>query len=253
MYILNENEGQYSIDIRDIIKILIKRIKLLMIVPAIFAIIGWVASVYLINPVYEAATTLIVWQSKDSTIALSQGDVNLSKSLIYTYAEIVKSSTVIERTKNILNINELDSNTILVSPIKDTQILKVEVQNENPDLAMNIANTLVEQFAHEVVKITGTDNVAVVDYAKSPKQPVKPNILLNTVMAGMLGEMLILLIVFLLEYFDNTIKTEKDIEKYLRTSLLGTIPNFSQGRKVAYEFGEIYGERTTGVIDDRSV
>lgn len=231
MYVNNESEGQYTVDIRDILNILMKRIKLLIIVPLLFSIVGWLVSTYLINPVYEAATTLIVWQNKDSTIALSQGDINLSKGLIYTYAEIAKSTNVFENTKEALNINEFNKQAITITPVEDTQIIKVKVQNEDAELAMNVANTLADKFADEVLRITSTDNVAVVDFAKIPKNPVVPNIVLNTVISGMVGEMILLLIIFFIEYFDNTIKTESDIEKYLKTSLLGTIPNFSVGEK----------------------
>lgn len=231
MYVNNESEGQYTVDIRDILNILMKRIKLLIIVPLLFSIVGWLVSMYLINPVYEAATTLIVWQNKDSTIALSQGDINLSKGLIYTYAEIAKSTNVFENTKEALNINEFNKQAITITPVEDTQIIKVKVQNEDAELAMNVANTLADKFADEVLRITSIDNVAVVDFAKIPKNPVVPNIVLNTVISGMVGEMILLLIIFFIEYFDNTIKTESDIEKYLKTSLLGTIPNFSVGEK----------------------
>ncbi len=244
MFVNNENEGQYSIDIRDIIKILMKRIKLLLIVPVLFSIIGCLVSMYLINPVYEAATTLIVWQKKDSTI-LSQGDINLSKSLILTYAEIARSTIVFENTKKALNINELNRQAITITPVEDTQIIKVKVQNEDAEMAMRVANIFAEKFTDEVLRITSTDNVAVVDLAKFPKEPVIPNIALNTVISGMLGEMIILLIVFLIEYFDNTTKTERDIENYLKTSLLGTIPNFSIGRNELYESEKIYSEGTS--------
>lgn len=246
-------EGYEVIDIRDIIKILKKRIKQLIILPVIFAIIGAISSKYFINPVYKATTTLIVRQSNDSTVAISKGDVDLSKSLIYTYAEIAKSDTVLENTKKRLYLDELKSKTILISPVKDTQILKIEVQNADPKLAMDIANILVEQFKIEIVRVTRTDNVAVVDFAKIPEKPVKPNILLNTVIAGILGEMIILLIIFIVEYLDNTIKTEKDIEKYLKMSLVGEIPNFGRGGKVVYEYGKVYGENPSGVYNNGSI
>lgn len=243
MYVVCENEGNNNLDLRDIIKVLTKRIKFLIAFPIVFSMIGLIVSIWFINPVYEAATTIIVWQNNDSSQTLNQSDVNLSKSLIYTYAEIIKSDTVINNAKQVLNINKLEKKTIFVSPVEDTQILKIKVQNKDAELSYNIANAIVEQFAHEIVRITSTDNVAVIDFAKLPEKPVKPNIFFNTFISGMLGEMIILLIVFLLEYFDNTIKTEKDIELFLRLPLLGTLPNYNKGEKETYEYGKVYSER----------
>jgi len=246
-----ENEEYEVIELREIIQIVKKRIKLIIVVPVVFAILGAIISIYFINPVYEASTTLIVSQSKDSGEAINKGDVDLSKSLIYTYAEMAKSNTVLDNTKQALNLVELNGDTISVSPVKDTQILKIAVQNTDPKLATDVANTLVEEFTLEISRITKSENVAVVDFAKIPENPIKPNKLMNTVIAGILGEMLILLIVFLMEYLDNTIKTEKDIERYLGISVIGTIPNFNQGSKQAN--GKVYGKRGSEVTDSRVV
>lgn len=246
-----ENEEYEVIELRDIIQIVKKYIVLILIVPIIFAIIGAVISIYFIDPVYESSTTLIVNQSKDSSEAINKTDVDLGKSLIYTYAEMAKSNTVLDNTKKSLNLDELDGKTISVSPVKDTQILKITVQNTNPQLAMDIANNLVNEFTLEITRITKIENVAVVDYARLPVNPIKPNKLMNTIIAGILGEMLILLIVFLMEYLDNTIKTEKDIEKYLGVSVIGTIPNFNQGSKQAY--GKVHSKTGQSVTDSRIV
>ncbi len=226
-----ENEEYEVIELRDIIRIIKKYIVLILVVPVIFAAIGAIVSIYFINPVYESSTTLIVNQNKDSSEAINKSDVDLGKSLIYTYAEMAKSNTVLENTMKTLNLAELNDKTISVSPVKDTQILKIAVRNTNPQLAMDIANTLVEEFTLEITRITKIENVAVVDYARLPVKPIKPNKIMNIIIAGLLGGMLILLIVFLMEYLDNTLKTEKDIERYLGISVIGTIPNFNQGSK----------------------
>jgi len=239
------------IELKEIFQIIKKHIKSIIIVPIIFAILGAAISIYLINPVYEASTTLMVRQNKDSNEEIDIGDVNLSKSLIYTYAEMAKSNTILENTRKSLNLVELNSKSITVSPVKDTQILKVAVENTNPQIAMDIANTLVEEFTLEIIRITKTDNVAVVDYAKMPENPIKPNKIMNTAIAAILGEMIVLLIIFLVEYLDNTIKTEKDIEKYLGISIIGTIPNFNQGGKQSY--GKVHSKRRSEIADNGSL
>lgn len=242
-----ENEDYEVIELRDIIQTVKKYIKILLIVPVIFAVTGAIISIYFISPVYEASTTLIVSQSNDSGEAINKGDVDLSKSLIYTYAEMAKSNTVLDNTGQDLGLEELKGDKISVSPVKDTQILKISVQNTDPQLATDIANTLVENFTLEIARITKTENVAVVDYAKVPTRPIKPNKIMNIAIAGILGEMLVLLVVFLKEYLDNTIKTEKDIEKYLGISVIGTIPNFSQGGK--QPDGKVYSKKGSEVAD----
>lgn len=230
-----------EIDLREIFQIIRKYIALIIIIPIIFAAIGAAVSIFLIKPLYESSTTLIVIQDKGAEEEISKSDVDLSKSLIYTYAEMAKSYTVLDNTATSLNLDKLNKNSITVSPVKDTQILKVAVQNNDPVLARNIADTLVHEFTLEIQRITKTNNVAVVDYARLPQLPVKPNIIMNTAIAGILGGMVILLIVFLKEYLDNTVKTEKDIENLLGLSIIGAVPNFNQGGKQTY--GKVSNKR----------
>jgi capsular polysaccharide biosynthesis protein len=210
------NDEQFDeIDLREIFQIIRKHFALIILIPILFALIGAFVSIYFIDPVYEASTTLIILQDKDAKEQISKTDVDLSKSLIYTYAEMAKSNTVIENTAKALNIDKLNKGDITVSPVKDTQILKVAVQHTNPALARDIADTLVVEFSAEIERITKTDNVSVVDYARVPLDPFKPNIMMNTAISGVLGAMLIIFTVFLKEYLDNTVKTDKDIESLL--------------------------------------
>ncbi|HHZ01199.1 MAG TPA: hypothetical protein GYA03_08895 [Tissierellia bacterium] len=210
------NDEQFDeIDLREIFQIIRKHFALIILIPILFALIGAFVSIYFIDPVYEASTTLIILQDKDAKEQISKTDVDLSKSLIYTYAEMAKSYTVIENTAKALKIDKLNEDDITVSPVKDTQILKVAVRHTDPVLARDIADTLVIEFSEEIERITKTDNVSVVDYARVPLDPFKPNIMMNTAISGVLGAMLIIFTVFLKEYLDNTVKTDKDIESLL--------------------------------------
>ena len=69
------------------------------------------------------------------------------------------------------------------------------------------------------------DNVSILskaDFEGTPS-PVNPNPVLNMAIAFVVGLMVGVGLAFLLEYLDNTIKTEEDIEKVLGVPVLGTI------------------------------
>lgn len=68
------------------------------------------------------------------------------------------------------------------------------------------------------------DYVRVFDDAIVSELPIKPRLELNMAIAGVLGIMTSILVVFLLEYLDNTIKTPEDAEKYLGLNIVGIIP-----------------------------
>jgi len=68
------------------------------------------------------------------------------------------------------------------------------------------------------------NNIRVIDEAIIPQIPVSPNIKLNLTLAILIGLGLGVGLCLLVDYLDNTIKTEDDIKLYLKESLLGIVP-----------------------------
>ena len=74
-------------------------------------------------------------------------------------------------------------------------------------------------------------DIRVIDEARIPKNPIKPNKKLNLAIGGILGLMLGVMLTFFLEYMDNTIKTTEDVEHALNLPILGVIPKDSPEKK----------------------
>lgn len=74
-------------------------------------------------------------------------------------------------------------------------------------------------------------DIRVIDEARIPKNPIKPNKTLNLAIGGILGLMLGVMLTFFLEYMDNTIKTTEDIERTLDLPILGVIPKDTLEKK----------------------
>mgnify|MGYP006276844999 FL=1 len=73
-----------------------------------------------------------------------------------------------------------------------------------------------------------TSDIFVVDSAYLPEDPVSPNLRLNLAIAAVLAAMLAVFIIFLLEFMDDTIKTESDLEKVSDLPVLGVIPDLDE-------------------------
>ena len=114
---------------------------------------------------------------------------------------------------------------ISVSSEQNSQVVKVTVQDPNPQMAADIANTIAEVFQKEIVNFMNIDNINILAKAELGENPspVKPQPLLNIAIALVVGLMAGVGLAFLLEYLDNTIKDEQDIEKELGLPVLGVI------------------------------
>jgi capsular polysaccharide biosynthesis protein len=71
----------------------------------------------------------------------------------------------------------------------------------------------------------GDATVSVVSKALPPTSPSEPKSSRNVAVAGMLGLLVSVALVFLLEYLDSTVKTPEDVERLVGLSTLGVIPH----------------------------
>lgn len=76
-----------------------------------------------------------------------------------------------------------------------------------------------------------TNNIQIVEEARVSRNPVRPRIWWNISLALVVGLMLGCGLAFFVEYFDNTIKTPDEAERYLGLPTLGIIPVFEPQTK----------------------
>ena len=216
------------IDLREYLSIIKKKWFIMAILCAVCVAASTVYSFFIAKPVYQAETTLIVKTEKtEGTNSLSNDQVMVSQKLALTYGEIIKSRKVLDEVIKNLDLKESNgslASKISVSTLTDTQIIKVSVQDTNKSNAAKIANEIPKVFAKEAIRIADANGVEVIDKAQTPVNPVSPNKKMNILIAGVLGVMIGLFIIFIIEFLNTKIKTPQDIEKELGLPLLGVIP-----------------------------
>ncbi len=221
-----------EIDLRDLLVILRRRLWLIALLPIVSVLIAAVMVFFVITPVYEASTTLLVGKNETSTQAsLDYQSVLLNAQLVKTYGEIAKSRSVAEEVISMMGISQTPDQIrakIGVSVVTGTQVIRLTVTDTDPMKARQIANVAASVFVKRVPALTKLNNLTVVDTAITPIAPVKPKKSLTLAVAAMLGLMLGLGAAFLLEYMDNTFKSKDDIESILDLPVLGLIPKIDQ-------------------------
>ena len=78
--------------------------------------------------------------------------------------------------------------------------------------------------SYEDIRVTeakAIDNVVVADPAEAPSKPVRPNVLMNTLLAAVVGAMLAVGVAFLVEYLDDHLHSAEDVDATLHLPLLG--------------------------------
>ncbi|MGM0777892.1 MAG: YveK family protein [Bacillota bacterium] len=215
-----------TISLKELLQTLRKRLLLILSITFVAVLVSGIVSFYFLTPIYQSSTQFLVNQAKDDQPVYNPGEIQTNLQLINTYNVIIKSPAILDIVKNNLDLDmttEQLNSKITVGSQTDSQVVAITVQDADPKMAADIANTTVNVFQREIKEIMNVDNVSILAKAEVNSSPVKPNPYLNIAIALVVGLMAGVGLAFLLEYFDNTVKNEQDIERNLELPVLGVI------------------------------
>ena len=221
-------ENYEDIDIKRILEIILSK-KLLIVLILLFSILfGYAYSYYYKKPEYKSSVTILLVADENKTNKeLTQTDLNINNGLISTYSSIAKSTNVVQKTIENLELNMSASSLqkkVDAKQIDSTQFLKISVTNANPELAKNIANELAQVFTQQIKEIYNLQNISIVDEAEVESTPCNVNHMKDIIMFAFAGLFLAMVSVVAIFMFDDTIKSEEDIEKNVKLKAIGTLP-----------------------------
>ena len=217
-----------TISLRELFQVLRKRLWLIVLITIIAATVSAVISFFVLTPVYESKTQILVNQAKNDEQLYSNQTVQTNVQLINTYNDIITSPAILDKVIKELQLDgsaQSLSGQIQVTSAQDSQVAQIVVQDTSAKRATQIANTTASVFQKQVPKLMNVDNVKVLSKATLGENasPVKPQPLMNIAIAVVVGLMVGVGLSFLLEYLDNTLKTEQDIENLLELPVMGVI------------------------------
>lgn len=228
-------EQEYdTIDLRQLFEIVRRNLLLIVAVTVLFAAGGYLGTTFLITPQYEASAMLIVNSREGQQLqgSVTNDSLNSAKQLVETYSVILKSDTVLDQTIEDLDLpltyDQLAAK-VSITAVNDTQVMKITVQDADVNLAKDIVSNIVEQAPDVIINTVKAGSVEVVSDASANPNPVSPSKSRNTALAGILGCVLVIGILFMKSLFNNRIMTESDISQKLALPILGVIPDSALG------------------------
>lgn len=201
--------------------------KILWIILAIIVIVilGNIYTIITRTPMYQSNTTIVlVGESKKE---YNQSDSLLNQNLIGTYSQIIKSrkvlSQVIENLDLKMTTEEL-SNSITTSSVEETEIIQITVENAKAKDAQKITDEVAKVFAKEIKDIYNLENVTIIDKAELAKSPYNVNYVKDNIIYLVIGIVLSFGVVFVMYYFDTSIKSSEVVEEKLGLTVIGIVP-----------------------------
>lgn len=220
-----------QINLQELFKILKENLKIILVTPVVFALIGFGLSSYLNEDVYSSSTSLIVGEERsvetgelnpvtfepiyireivyDSNVAISERSVNF-------YTKLIKSNEILEQLIDDMKLQtsvEDMKNNISITTSGDSSIIEVEVNSKKLQNTNEIANELSKLFISTLSETIDTEAIKIINLADEVNIKKSENVMRNTIVITVLGFIIGIFIVLLTDFFDDKISTENDLTK----------------------------------------
>lgn len=234
------------IDLPRLTRALMRKVWLIALVALLFGSGAYLATKQFVTPTYRASFTAYVNNSSDQAnyTTKTSSDVTAARSLVSTYAIILKSRSILEKAAEKANLDmsyDQLSEIVSISAVDDTEIFQVNIVLDSPENALAFAETLAEAAPDYVSKIVDGSSMKVITLPALPTSIYSPDYKMNTGKGLLLGAFLVAAAVVLKELLDNRVKHESELEERYGIAVMGTIPNLIEAKKYrdsGYRYGK---------------
>ncbi|CAM4008621.1 YveK family protein [Alkalicoccus chagannorensis] len=213
-----------TISLREILDTLKKRLVMIITVTIMAVATAGIISYLVLTPRYEASTQVLVSQAATgSSILSSANPFDTDSSFIDTYNVILQSPYILDQVEEEAQLE--GSPDLNVQQEGESQVVTITLEGTDPIETVETANVTAEIFQEEIQMLLNIDNIHILTPAQvdDALTPISPNPELNMAIGFVVGLMGAVGLAFLLEFMNNTIRTEDDIERQLELPVLGGI------------------------------
>ena len=218
-----------TIDLKELLEYYKSKFGIVILFIALVGILGCLYGLFIQKPMYKSSTSIVLISEAKDNSQLTYNDVSVNQNLVSTYSEIVKSKRVLSQVINNLKLDYSYgalSNNIEVSSVTGTQIIKITVTDGNSKTAKKVANEIAKVFSKEIPELYNISNVNVLDTAEVASSAYNVNIAKQSTISLLAGLVLGLGVVFVMYYFDRSVKNASQIEDKLKLPVLATVREY---------------------------
>ncbi|MCQ2468907.1 MAG: polysaccharide biosynthesis tyrosine autokinase [Ruminococcus sp.] len=238
-----------TISIKDLIQLYLQHLWVLIISLIVGGGAAYAYTHFLVAPEYSSHISMYVQTYIGITDENSYNDISKSKQLINTYIQVLKDDAVMESVGKALS-KQFDSSVIsdsfsvsngnirpsslasciAISSVTDTSAITISATTKNAELSAAVCNELCKQANSFAQKAIGVGEIKSIDTAKIYPSPVGPNKTKNAALGGIGLMMISAFIIFIIDFFDNTIKSTEALSKKYGKAILGEIDELPESK-----------------------
>lgn len=224
-----DEEVDVEIDLMELLVALLDNIWIVILTTLAGFVLVYLFTTLFVTPMYDSTTKIYVLNRQDdNSSTINYSELQTSTQLTKDYMELVTTRPVIENVISELALEDVTYEELVedvsVSTATDGRIISITATADSPLLAKEIADSIRETVATQIVDIMGVEAVNVVEEANLPTVKSKPQTMKNSIIGALVGFVLAAGVIIIQTITNDSIKSSDDVERYLNLSVLGQIP-----------------------------
>ena len=224
----NELNDEVEIELSQLLKLLKKNIRLIIILALVGIIIAASATTFLISKKYQSQGSVLL-KADVVNGSLDSTQVNTNKMMVNNYVKLLQGNNIQDQVAKNLNITSAEVRSSLsITNTTDTQIIEISSTTVDPGLSKRIVDETISVFTTLIQEKLDVTNVTIVDQPEVNPNPVSPSMVKNVIIGAVAGIVISLGYLLLTYLLDTKIKNGEQAEQYLGVPLLGIVPFFEE-------------------------
>lgn len=161
-------------------------------------------------------------------------ELTYAQKVVSTYINFLETTQFYKRVKAECGLdysaNQLKEMTV-IRAVDDTEIFEISVTSTSAKDSYEITKAMQVVAPKLITDIKQSAQISVVDPVIYPDAPSGPNVILNTLVGGLLGLFLSIIAAFLWEIIDVKVKDQADLKKKYEIPILGSVPDYNHTNK----------------------
>lgn len=217
---------EFEIDIKELFNFLKKKALTIIIVSAIFMIIGLFISTFLINKKYSSEATIYITPKVTEQGTIDYNSIQTNSQMVNNYMEILKGETILTKVADQVGLESFEEvqDSLTITNPANTQLISVSAETNDPELSQQIVSLTISTFSEDMMDILNLNNVTTINEAKVNSNPVSPSKAKFTILGFGIGLVVSCGYVCISYLFDKRLRTRDEAENFLGIPVLATVP-----------------------------
>lgn len=217
---------EFEIDVKELFNFLKKKALTIIIVSAIFMIIGLFISTFLINKKYSSEATIYITPKVTEQGTIDYNSIQTNSQMVNNYMEILKGETILTKVADQVGLESFEEvqDSLTITNPANTQLISVSAETNDPELSQKIVELTVSTFTEDMMDILNLNNVTTINEAKVNTDPVSPSKAKFTILGFGIGLIISCGYVCISYLFDKRLRTRDEAENFLGIPVLATVP-----------------------------